>query len=161
LNIFVFFENKYDVYVFFTKDRSQQQIAYQEKIVKLQAFSLKAQMNPHFIFNALNGLQSVMILQGEQMANKYLGIFSKLLRFTIEMTNTEMISLEDELGYLSAYVELQKMRMQSAIEYNVVVDQKDEEYICNLVGEKNITLSLNQKEHLFSHISFFSNQFIQ
>jgi hypothetical protein len=53
------------------------------------------------------------------------------------------------------------MRMQSAIEYNVVVDQKGEEYICNLVGEKNITLSLNQKEHLFSHISFFSNQFIQ
>jgi LytS/YehU family sensor histidine kinase len=118
-------------------------------------------MNPHFIFNAPNGVQSVMILQGEQMAKKYLGIFSKLLRFTIEMTNTEMISLEDELGYLSAYVELQKMRMQSAIEYNVEVDQKDEEYICNLEGEKNITLSLNQKEHLFSHISFFSNQFIQ
>lgn len=44
---------------------------------------------------------------------------------------------------------------------SVVLDQKDEEYICNLVGEKNITLSLNQKEHLFSHISFFSNQFIQ
>ncbi|MDG2491609.1 MAG: histidine kinase [Flavobacteriaceae bacterium] len=102
-----------------------------------------------------------MILQGEQIANKYLGIFSKLLRFTIEMTNTEMISLEDELSYLSAYIELQKMRMQSAIEYNVLVDQKDEEYICNLVGEKNLTLSLNQKEHLFSHISFFSNQFIQ
>lgn len=109
---------------FFTKDRSQQQITYQEKIAKLQAFSLRAQMNPHFIFNALNGVQSVMILQGEQMANKYLGIFSKLLRFTIEMTNTEMISLEDELGYLSAYIELQKMRMQSAIEYNVVVDQE-------------------------------------
>jgi hypothetical protein len=47
-----------------------------------------------------------MILQGEQIANKYLGIFSKLLRFTIEMTNTEMISLEDELSYLSAYIEL-------------------------------------------------------
>ncbi|MDB4751890.1 histidine kinase, partial [Flavobacteriaceae bacterium] len=81
-------------------------------------------MNPHFIFNALNGVQSVMILQGEQMANKYLGIFSKLLRFTIEMTNTEMISLEDELSYLSAYIELQKMRMQSAIVYNVVLDQE-------------------------------------
>jgi len=62
-------------------------------------------MNPHFIFNALNGVQSVMMLQGEQMANRYLGIFSKLLRFTIEMTNSEMILLEDELGYLNLYVE--------------------------------------------------------
>jgi hypothetical protein len=44
---------------------------------------------------------------------------------------------------------------------SVVLDQKDQECICNLVGEKNITLSLNQKENLFSHTSFFSNQFIQ
>lgn len=41
---------------FFTKDRSQQEIAFQQQIAKLEAFSLRAQMNPHFIFNALNGV---------------------------------------------------------------------------------------------------------
>lgn len=107
---------------FFTKDRSQQEIAFQQQIAKLEAFSLRAQMNPHFIFNALNGVQSVMILQGEQMANKYLGIFSKLLRFTIEMTNTEMISLEDELAYIGAYAELQNMRQQNTFTFNVKMD---------------------------------------
>ena len=61
---------------FFTKDRSQQEIAFQQQIAKLEAHSLRAQMNPHFIFNALNGVQSVMMLQGEQMANRYLGVFS-------------------------------------------------------------------------------------
>ena len=79
-------------------------------------------MNPHFIFNALNGVQSVMMLQGEQMANRYLGIFSKLLRFTIEMTNSEMILLEDELGYLNLYVELQNMRLENGIDFMIDVD---------------------------------------
>ena len=79
-------------------------------------------MNPHFIFNALNGVQSVMMLQGEQMANRYLGVFSKLLRFTIEMTNSEMISLEDELGYLNSYVELQNMRLENGIDFMIDVD---------------------------------------
>ena len=113
---------------FFTKDRSQQEIAFQQQIAKLEAHSLRAQMNPHFIFNALNGVQSVMMLQGEQMANRYLGVFSKLLRFTIEMTNSEMISLEDE----------------------------EEEFVCNLVSQKNIEISKSQKESLLAHIENYS-----
>ena len=43
--------------------------------------SKRAQMNPHFIFNALNGMQSILLLQGEQKANQYLGMLSKLLRY--------------------------------------------------------------------------------
>ena len=113
---------------FFTKDRSQQEIAFQQQIAKLEAHSLRAQMNTHFIFNALNGVQSVMMLQGEQMANRYLGVFSKLLRFTIEMTNSEMISLEDE----------------------------EEEFVCNLVSQKNIEISKSQKESLLAHIENYS-----
>ena len=60
---------------FFTKYRSQYEIAFQQQIAKLEAHSLRAQMNPHFIFNVLNRVMSVMMLQGEQMANRYLGIF--------------------------------------------------------------------------------------
>ena len=60
---------------FFTKYRSQYEIAFQKQIAKLEAHSLRAQMNPHFIFNVLNRVMSVMMLQGEQMANRYLGIF--------------------------------------------------------------------------------------
>ena len=60
---------------FFTKYRFQYEIAFQQQIAKLEAHSLRAQMNPHFIFNVLNRVMSVMMLQGEQMANRYLGIF--------------------------------------------------------------------------------------
>ena len=60
---------------FFLLYRSQHEIAFQQQIAKLEAHSLRAQMNPHFIFNLLNRVMSVMMLQGEQMANRYLGIF--------------------------------------------------------------------------------------
>ena len=62
------------------------------------------------------------MLQGEQMANRYLGVFSKLLRFTIEMTNSEMISLEDELEFLNSYVELQNMHLENVIDFMIDVD---------------------------------------
>ena len=117
---------------FFTKDRSQQEIAFHQQIAKLEAHSLRAQVNPHFIFNALNGVQSVMMLKGEQMANRYLGVFSKLLLFTIEMTNSEMISLEDEIGYLSSYVELQNMRLENGIDLMIDVDSTVELAQCFL-----------------------------
>ena len=87
--------------LFFSRDRTQQNNVYKEQIARLEAQSLRAQMNPHFIFNALNGVQSVMILQGEAMANKYLGIFSKMLRSTMDMSNNELISLKDEVVYLT------------------------------------------------------------
>ena len=110
---------------FFTRDRSQQEIAFQQQIAKLEAHSLRAHMNPHFIFNALNGVQSVMMLKGEQMANRYLGTFSKLLRFTIEMTNNEMISLKDEIGYLNTCVALQNMRLNDLISFQINVDPQN------------------------------------
>jgi len=58
-----------------TKDHSQQEIAFQQQIEKIEASSLIALMNPHFIFNALNGVLSLMMLQGQQMANRYLRFF--------------------------------------------------------------------------------------
>ena len=66
------------------------------------------------------------------MANRYLGVFSKLLRFTIEMTNSEMISLEDEIGYLSSYVELQNMRLENGIDFMIDVDSTVELTQCFL-----------------------------
>lgn len=89
-------------------------------------------MNPYFIFNALNGVQSVMILQGEAMANKYLGVFSKMLRFTMDMSNNELISLNDEITYLITYIELQNMRMEHEIDFQVKLDESIDPQQCFL-----------------------------
>jgi len=118
--------------LFFSRDRTQQNNVYKEQIARLEAQSLRAQMNPHFIFNALNGVQSVMILQGEAMANKYLGIFSKMLRSTMDMSNNELISLKDEVVYLTTYIALQNMRMEHQVNFEVKIDDEIDPHNCFL-----------------------------
>lgn len=79
---------------------------YREQIALLEARSLRAQMNPHFIFNVLNGLQSVLILKSEQEINLYMGHLSALLRMTLDLSKKEAINLRQEINYLKSYIEL-------------------------------------------------------
>jgi len=81
--------------VFFGRDRSRQRMAYRNQIARLESKSLK--VNPHFIYNTLNGIQSVMLLKGEKVANEYIGVFARILRKTLEMSITENLSLAEEL----------------------------------------------------------------
>ena len=67
--------------------------AYKVKISLLESQSLQAQMNPHFVFNILNGIQSVLILKSERKINQYLGRFSILLGKTLEVNERENQSL--------------------------------------------------------------------
>ena len=97
--------------VFFGRDRSRQRMSYKNQIARLESKSLKAQMNPHFIYNTLNGIQSVMLLKGEKVANEYSGVFARILRKTLEMSITENLSLAEELFYLRGYVTLQNLRL--------------------------------------------------
>jgi sensor histidine kinase YesM len=111
-------------FLFFQNSRKKADIAYQNHIARLEARSLRAQMNPHFIFNALNSLQSIMILKGERESNRYIGMLSKLLRFTLEMSTKESITLKEEIDYLEAYLELQKMRLNAKLKYTVRIAEE-------------------------------------
>ena len=109
--------------VFFGRDRIQQKKAYKAQIVRLEAKALKAQMNPHFMFNTLNSIQSVMLMGSEEKANYYLGLFSKLLRRTLDMSISEIdLTLNEELSYIEEYVILQNLRMNKPIKFTVEVD---------------------------------------
>lgn len=79
--------------MYFGRDRNRQKMAYKSQIAQLEAKSLKAQMNPHFIYNTLNGIQSVMVLKGEQVANEYIGLFAQMLRKTLDFSLAENLSL--------------------------------------------------------------------
>lgn len=109
--------------VFFGRDRIQQKEAYKAQIVRLEAKALKAQMNPHFIFNTLNSIQSVMLIGGEEKANYYLGLFSKLLRRTLDMSISEIdLTLSEEISYINDYIILQNLRMNKPVKFTVDVD---------------------------------------
>lgn len=92
------------------------------KIIALESKAVRAQMNPHFIFNTLNGMQSVMILKGERAANKYFTAFSKLLRLTLDMSNSEYVLLKNEIIYLNSYLELENLRLDNKINIQFNVD---------------------------------------
>ena len=102
------------------KDRNLQ-------VSNLEAKAYRAQMNPHFIFNALNGMQTAMILGGEKEFNKYITSFSKLIRNTIEMRSVDRISIADEVNYITNYIELQGLRLEEKIELQFNIDPKLEQ----------------------------------
>ncbi|MEL6811620.1 MAG: histidine kinase [Bacteroidota bacterium] len=96
------------------------------KYTQLESKALRAQMNPHFIFNALNGIQSVMILKGEAEANKYVASFSRLLRLTMDMTNSEYISVQSEFEYIVSYLNLEKLRLNNNLDFIIETPNESE-----------------------------------
>jgi ligand-binding sensor domain-containing protein len=97
--------------------------------------SIKSQMNPHFIFNALNTIQAYIYLNDKTKATNYLSKFSKLTRSILEMSEKEKITLSDELIALELYLELEKMRFQDEFEFhlNVKVPDHDSIYIPSML----------------------------
>ncbi|TAD82957.1 MAG: hypothetical protein EAY75_15535 [Bacteroidetes bacterium] len=83
--------------------------------------SIKAQMNPHFIFNALNTIQSFIYSNNKKEANAYLAKFSHLMRMVLEMSNHETVLLEEEIKALKLYLEMERMRFDDTLEFGFEV----------------------------------------
>jgi hypothetical protein len=84
--------------------------------------SLRAQMNPHFIFNSLNSVNNYISKNNERAANKYLAKFSKLMRQVLEYSQVEFISLTNEIEILQLYVELEHERFKDKFDFKFIVD---------------------------------------
>lgn len=87
---------------------------------------LRAQINPHFIFNALVAIQGFVYKNENIEAGKYLGEFSKLIRLTLENTRKEYISLTKEIEFLEYYLKLQQLRYSGKFDFQIEVDDNIE-----------------------------------
>ena len=85
--------------------------------------SLRSQMNPHFIFNALNSVNSFIANNDERTANKYLSDFSLLMRVVLENSEEDFIPLEKEIELLELYTKLEHFRFKDKFDYNIVVEE--------------------------------------
>lgn len=81
--------------------------------------TIKAQMNPHFFYNALNTIQAYIFTNDKAKANNYLAKFSKLTRVILEQSEKETISLGEEIKSLTLYLDLEKMRFKKGFEYSI------------------------------------------
>jgi len=112
-----FFANRYLVKQEKIKGRLKRKI----KDVEMQ--TLRSQMNPHFLFNSLNSINSFIIQQKSREASSYLTTFSKLMRNILENSRHETITLEKELETLKMYLELEAVRLEYKFDYEIVYDK--------------------------------------
>lgn len=85
--------------------------------------SLRSQMNPHFIFNALNSVNSFIATNDERAANRYLSEFSFLMRAVLENSEEDFIPLSKEIELITLYTKLEHFRFQDKFEYSIEVDK--------------------------------------
>lgn len=95
------------------------QFSYKRTIeqVQLEQKLLRSQMNPHFIFNSISNIHSLILSNQNKEAAKYLSKFSKLLRLMLENSREQMVELENEVIALDNYIQLQTLRFKDQFDY--------------------------------------------
>lgn len=107
-----------------------------KQLVEMQLAALRSQMNPHFIFNALNSIKKFILTNDAGNADVYLGKFARLMRFILNTSRETNISLQKEIEMLTLYLELEKLRFGSKLSYLIDVDptlEKDSVYIPTMI----------------------------
>ena len=99
------------------KRQAAQRIELDRKMSTLELKALQSQMNPHFIFNCLNSIQHLFLINDDVAANEYLGRFSGLLRQVLEHSKQTFISIEEEIALLERYLSLEKLQFNHRFEY--------------------------------------------
>ena len=108
----------------------QVETAFEHKIAETEMIALRAQMNPHFIFNCLNSIKLYTLENDSQTASEYLTKFSQLIRLVLENSRSEKVTLQKELETLKLYIELEAMRFKDKVQYKInVVPHIDQQYI--------------------------------
>ncbi len=104
--------------------------------VKSEMKALRSQMNPHFIFNALQSIQNFLLDHKSEEANEHLLKFSKLMRNVLENSRHDEVLIEEDLDALELYIELEKLRFPRPFNHTITIDNSvipDEDMIPPLI----------------------------
>lgn len=94
----------------------------QQKITEMKMQSLRAQMNPHFIFNSLNSIENFIMQNDKMAASEYLNKFAKLIRIILDSSRTELIPFSKSLEGTRLYIELEQLRFNNKFTFKIDVD---------------------------------------
>ena len=86
--------------------------------------ALRTRMDPHFMFNVLSSLQYLILRKKNEEATAFLNRFSSLLRSTLNHSDSEYVTIKEELKFLEEYIQLEKMRLEDAFDYEISIDEK-------------------------------------
>lgn len=102
--------------------RIRTEAALKQKITETRMQALRAQMNPHFIFNSLNSIENFIMQNEKRQASDYLNKFSKLIRSILESSRNELVPVSKDMEALQWYVDLEELRFNNRFAYKVEVD---------------------------------------
>ena len=91
----------------------------QKQSAELEMQALRAQMNPHFIFNCLSSINRFILKNESKVASNYLTRFSRLMRMVLNNSQKPLISLDDELEMLEIYLEMERLRFKNSFDYGI------------------------------------------
>ncbi len=125
----------------------------ERRLIESELTAIKAQMNPHFIFNCLNSIQDLILKQDVRASNRYLGLFSDLVRKTMEDSSKESVVLSRELNLLKLYLDLEKLRFKD-LNYSIIYSFSEDELEQNSIPPMLIQPFLENalKHGLLHHI---------
>jgi tetratricopeptide (TPR) repeat protein len=98
---------------------SKQQAELQERATRLEMQALRAQMNPHFIFNCLSSINCFILENETEKASDYLTRFSRLIRMVLTNSEKPLITLDEELKMLKLYLDMERLRFENSFDYNI------------------------------------------
>lgn len=102
-----------------------EKISLEKELVAINLTALRSQMNPHFIFNALNSIQDLILKEDTDASYDYIVMFAELVRNTLSYSSQDFISIEKELDFLKVYLQLEKLRFGETFNYTISFDGKD------------------------------------
>lgn len=105
------------------KQIENDKIKIENEMIKIELTALRAQMNPHFIFNSLNSIRAYVISNEIKKASGYITKFSKLIRLILHYSSKEFITLQNELDALWLYVQLEELRFRTDFGFEVHIGE--------------------------------------
>jgi two-component sensor histidine kinase len=102
--------------------KEKQKLIHEKELLELEAKALRAQMNPHFIFNCLNSIKALIQEDEKHKATDYLTTFSKLIRTLFQNSDKRQVNLFDEVESCRLYTQLEAMRLKGRLKYNFNID---------------------------------------
>ena len=106
-------------YVQKKKQQQKQQLELENQLLDYKQKALHLQMNPHFLFNCLAAISSFIMQNEKEEAAKYLAMFSKLMRFTLESSKENWITIDKELASLTQYLSLEQLRLKNVFDFTI------------------------------------------
>ncbi len=104
------------------RKEEQQKAKVDKLLAEAEMAALRAQMNPHFIFNSLNSIDYYIIKQDQETASDYLNRFSRLIRLVLQNSKSDKVPLKNDLEAVQLYIELESLRFSKKFEYDISID---------------------------------------